>query len=128
MSQWQLLLENPIVWLILALALVCYSSMLQLFTLPTSELSTQEKAASWLASLPNLLAALPLLGLLGTIIGLLQTFSELALGGVNLQQLLSGGIADAMLTTQIGLVTVIPGWLMLAALKRKWQQVLDYAQ
>lgn len=44
-------------------------------------------------------------------------------GGLDLQALFSGGIADAMLTTQLGLITVIPGWLMLAVLHKKHGKV-----
>jgi biopolymer transport protein ExbB len=58
-----------------------------------------------------LIGALPLLGLLGTIIGLLTCFKGIASYGAD-GALLSGGIADALLTTQLGLVCAIPGWLL----------------
>ncbi len=51
----------------------------------------------------------PLLGLLGTVIGMISSFSQLELGGdlVN-PALLAGGIWTALLTTAIGLVVAIP--------------------
>ena len=122
MSEWQLLTSNPVIWLILALALLCYSIVALLLT-DTPNHHWYKRTESWLDTLPGLLAALPLLGLLGTIAGLLSTFTQMSYGGLDLQALLSGGIADAMLTTQLGLVTVIPGWLMLAVLKKKYTKM-----
>ena len=67
-----------------------------------------------------MLAALPLLGLLGTISGLLKTFNRMSIEkGFALQEVISGGIGEAMFTTQLGLFMVIPGLLMLAYLNHK---------
>ncbi len=60
-----------------------------------------------------LIGALPLLGLLGTIIGLLDCFTGIATEGGS-SELVSSGIGDALLTTQMGLVCAIPGWLLLS--------------
>lgn len=119
MSNWHLIQENPIVWLIMCLATLSFAVMLHYLTLFSVKPEQHHKALSWLSIMPTLLAALPLLGLLGTIIGLLNTFAQMAKGSIDLAQLLSGGIADALLTTQIGLVTAIPGLVMLALLKRR---------
>ncbi len=71
-----------------------------------------------------MLAALPLLGLLGTITGLTSTFSRMSVdGGLALQELITGGIADALFTTQLGLVLVVPGLLLVGLLnhqRREW--------
>ena len=65
------------------------------------------------------------MGLLGTIAGLLLTFREMSAGGgVDQLTLLSGGIAGALVTTQLGLVTLIPGLVIFAWLKRTHRGVL----
>ena len=70
-----------------------------------------------LPALRALFNALPLLGLLGTIGGLMDTFRQMQrLHGFDVSLLVSGGIGDAMVTTQVGLLMVIPGWVALAAL------------
>lgn len=115
--------DNPIVWAILALALTCYVQQLNLL-IGERNTDWKRQAGIWLRVLPVLLSALPLLGLLGTIAGLLATFRSMALsGGLDQQTLLSGGIADALVTTQLGLVTVIPGLLLYAFLRRRHREI-----
>ena len=126
MSNSLALFDNVIVWLILCLAMVCYSLLMELIIAAKDESHVWfQRAIDWLDSLQILLSALPLLGLLGTIVGLLQTFRLMALGGVNQQELFGRGIADAMFTTEMGLLMVIPGWLLLAYLKfqlKNWER------
>ena len=43
----------------------------------------------------------------------------MSFGSMDQQSMLSSGIADALLTTEIGLLLVIPGWLMSAQLQKK---------
>jgi biopolymer transport protein ExbB len=123
MSVMQQLTESVLIWIILLLALVCYSILIHLFLSDKQTISWPSKTLSWLQTLPTLLGALPLLGLLGTIIGLLTCFSQMAKGSMDIQQLLSSGIAEALLTTELGLLMVVPGWLMLALLQRKLRLV-----
>lgn len=66
--------------------------------------------------------AAPLLGLLGTVAGMLITFSGLAgAGGGTAVDTVSAGISKALVTTQAGLVVAIPAAFMLALLRR-WTQ------
>lgn len=53
----------------------------------------------------------PLLGLLGTVTGMLGTFEALALGsgGQKTMDLVAGGISEALITTETGLVIALPG-------------------
>lgn len=109
--------DNWIVWAILLLGFGCYVVLLSLILSPR-DASWRAGVSSWLRVLPVLLSALPLMGLLGTIVGLMETFDEMAVrGGLDQQALLSSGIADALITTQLGLVLVVPGLLMLTYLK-----------
>jgi biopolymer transport protein ExbB len=50
----------------------------------------------------------PLLGLLGTVMGMIRAFTAIALKGTGDPQLLAGGISEALLTTAIGLSIAIP--------------------
>lgn len=117
--------DNAIIWLIIALAVVVYGLMLDLLLQPKSH-AWHQQVQHWQAAFNPMLAALPLLGLLGTIAGLLVTFKGMASGQMDQQQLLTSGIADALLTTQLGLLMVVPGWMLLGGLRRRatsWSRV-----
>jgi biopolymer transport protein ExbB len=53
-------------------------------------------------------ATAPLLGLLGTVIGMIKTFSLITLFGTGDAKSLSGGISEALVTTALGLIVAIP--------------------
>ena len=65
----------------------------------------------------------PLLGLLGTVTGMITTFDVISTFGTGNPQLLSGGISVALITTQLGLIVAVPAllahaWVSRAAAKR----------
>lgn len=65
----------------------------------------------------------PLMGLLGTVLGMLATFSALAQGGgTETMDKISGGISEALITTEMGLLVAIPGYIMLAVIKRRKEE------
>jgi len=51
---------------------------------------------------------LPLLGLLGTVLGMLSGFEVIQMHGTGQPRLLAGGIGQALMTTQAGLLTAVP--------------------
>ena len=53
-------------------------------------------------------ALAPLLGLLGTVVGMILTFQQLTLFGTGDPKLMAGGISQALMTTVLGLVVAIP--------------------
>ena len=114
--------DNPVVWAILGLALFCYILQFNLI-LGRSNKDWKIQVETWLKVLPVLLSALPLLGLLGTIAGLLTTFRSMAISGsLDQQMLLGSGIADALITTQLGLITVIPGLLLQSLIRYRREE------
>ena len=60
----------------------------------------------------------PLLGLLGTVAGMIQTFDAVAMVGGNTGVRVADGIRQALITTQFGLVVAVPGVFGLARLQR----------
>ena len=60
-------------------------------------------------SIIKLLAAVaPLLGLLGTVIGMIETFQSITLFGTGDPKLMAGGISQALVTTMLGLIAAVP--------------------
>jgi biopolymer transport protein ExbB len=75
----------------------------------------------------------PLLGLLGTVTGMLTTFSALAsgAGGEKTMDLVAGGISEALITTQTGLVIAVPGLFFqyhLARERERYKAFLSHLQ
>ncbi len=62
----------------------------------------------FLPTLTMLAAVAPLLGLLGTVSGIIETFQSIALFGAGNPRYLSGGISEALVTTQFGLMIAVP--------------------
>lgn len=58
--------------------------------------------------LSALIAALPLLGLLGTVLGMLDTFEVIRGYGTGEPRLMASGIRAALITTEAGLLTALP--------------------
>lgn len=61
----------------------------------------------------------PLLGLLGTVSGMIETFKMMTLFGAGDPQVVSGGISQALITTELGLVVAIPALIGHALLNRQ---------
>ena len=65
----------------------------------------------------TLVAVLPLLGLLGTVGGMIKTFDVVVAFGAANAHGFAAGISEALLTTTVGLVTAIPGLYFVAHLQ-----------
>jgi len=61
-----------------------------------------------LATVAVLATVCPLLGLLGTVTGMIETFQSMTLFGTGDPKLMSGGISEALVTTELGLAVAIP--------------------
>ena len=77
-------------------------------------------------------AAAPLLGLLGTVNGMVETFRVIGMYGMGNAQAMVSGIKEAMITTQAGLLVAIPGVLPGQAMRKEirgiHQNVLVFQQ
>jgi biopolymer transport protein ExbB len=72
----------------------------------------------FLSTLGMLAAIAPLLGLLGTVTGMIDTFHVITMHGTGDPRLMSGGISEALVTTMLGLSVAIPLMLSQTLLNR----------
>jgi biopolymer transport protein ExbB len=82
-------------------------------------LSQRQVLDRHLAIIAILAAIAPLLGLLGTVLGMIQTFQVISLFGTGNARAMAGGISVALITTQTGLLVAIPGLFAASALTRR---------
>jgi biopolymer transport protein ExbB len=70
-------------------------------------------------------ASAPLLGLLGTVTGIINTFKMITVFGSGDVKTLSGGISEALITTEFGLIVAIPSLLIHAFLSRRAKAIVN---
>lgn len=73
----------------------------------------------YLGFIGALAGAAPLLGLLGTILGMMRTFNIISVFGTGNPKAMAAGISEALITTQTGLLVAIPGLYMYGFLTRR---------
>jgi biopolymer transport protein ExbB len=82
-------------------------------------LTTKQKLQGMLPFVAISASSAPLLGLLGTVTGIINTFKRITVFGSSDVKSLSGGISEALITTEWGLIVAIPALLLHAFLSRK---------
>jgi biopolymer transport protein ExbB len=87
-----------------------------------SEMPRLEKGLSFMAALG---AIAPLLGLLGTVTGMIRTFNVITVYGTGDPKLMSGGISEALIATKWGLCIAVPTMLLHVFLARRAQGVVS---
>ena len=70
----------------------------------------------------------PLLGLLGTVTGMITTFQAITLFGTGDPKLMAGGISTALVTTVLGLVVAIPTVMLFTWLNTRSKSILHILQ
>ncbi|AQQ70563.1 Biopolymer transport protein ExbB [Limihaloglobus sulfuriphilus] len=88
-------------------------------------LSTRLKLERWLSFIAICAASAPLLGLLGTVTGIINTFKLITVFGSGDVKTLSGGISEALITTEFGLIVAIPSLLIHAFLSRRAKSIVN---
>ncbi len=76
-----------------------------------------------LTTLKVLAAVAPLLGLLGTVTGMINTFQVITAQGAGDPRLMAGGISEALVTTQFGLAVAIPLFVAASLMARRAQRL-----
>ncbi len=80
-------------------------------------------------SIRSIVMVAPLLGLLGTVIGMIETFDSLQDSALFSQSGgIAGGISQALITTQMGLVVAIPGLLVGKKLDQKEEELTGFME
>ncbi|NNE90635.1 MAG: hypothetical protein HKN23_03225 [Verrucomicrobiales bacterium] len=82
-------------------------------------LEAQPPLQRWLPFIAIAAATAPLLGLLGTVTGMIHTFELINLFGTGNAKSLASGISEALVTTKFGLIVAIPALILHALLSRK---------
>lgn len=75
----------------------------------------------FLAALGTIATITPLLGLLGTVIGMIEVFTEIMVSGTGNAGVLAGGISQALITTASGLTVAIPAMVF----HRHFERMID---
>ena len=78
----------------------------------------------YLTTLGTIAAISPLLGLLGTVVGMIRVFKALLAGGAGNAAALAGGISEALVTTAAGLAVAIPALIFHRCLLRKVDELV----
>ena len=79
----------------------------------------------FLSTLGMLAAIAPLLGLLGTVTGMINTFHVITYYGTSDPRMMSGGISEALVTTMLGLSVAIPIMLFHTLLNRRVEMLIS---
>jgi biopolymer transport protein ExbB len=82
----------------------------------------------FLSAIATLAAVAPILGLLGTVLGMIQTFDVISVFGTGNAKAMAGGISVALVTTQTGLLVAIPGLFLSGMLSRRARQLTTRLQ
>ncbi len=67
----------------------------------------------------------PLLGLLGTVTGMIRTFQMITLFGTGDPKLMAGGISEALVTTMLGLIVAIPLMFLASLLRERARELTE---
>ncbi|MGH8310589.1 MAG: MotA/TolQ/ExbB proton channel family protein, partial [Steroidobacteraceae bacterium] len=78
----------------------------------------------FLNTLGTIAGVSPLLGLLGTVTGIIKAFNAIQAGGMGDPRALSGGIAEALITTAAGLMVAIPALIAYRYLRGKVDRIV----
>ncbi len=115
---------------ILAAGIVSHRQGRQLMKESIEEVANQviHDLERYLNTLGTIAAITPLLGLLGTVIGMIKVFSAIRLEGTGNAAILAGGISEALITTAAGLTVAIPSLFFYRFFVRKIDELVIYME
>ncbi|MBE0483724.1 MAG: MotA/TolQ/ExbB proton channel family protein [Bacterioplanes sp.] len=82
----------------------------------------------YLNALGTIAAVAPLMGLLGTVIGMIKVFAEIMVVGTGQASMLAGGISEALVTTAAGLLIAIPALICHRILQRRVDELVVFME
>ncbi len=86
------------------------------------------RSKKFIDGIATIVAIAPLLGLYGTVVGLIKAFHNIAVTGSGGPEVVGGGIAEALLTTQFGLIIAIPALIFYNYYAKKTEDMEDYLE
>ncbi len=97
----------------------CHNDDVNVAIMATLSTSCSDSMARGLSTISLLVTAAPLMGLLGTVTGMITTFTTISEFGTGNARGLAEGISQALITTQGGLLVAIPGYVAMNLLQRR---------
>lgn len=94
----------------------------------TGDEAAEEYFEEFLPVVNTIASVATLIGLLGTILGMIMSFDEIAKGGKGDPAVVAGGISVALITTAGGLIVAIPSVIGYSFLKRRAAKLVKYVE
>ncbi|HBA86273.1 MAG TPA: MotA/TolQ/ExbB proton channel family protein [Verrucomicrobia bacterium] len=88
----------------------------------------ESQASYWINFLSLITAISPMVGLLGTVSGMIGAFQKIAGGGMGKPELLAGNIGEALITTAAGLIVAIPSMFFYFLFRNRLNHILQMAE
>jgi len=82
----------------------------------------------FLNALGTIAAVAPLMGLLGTVLGMISVFNEIMAQGTGNAGILAGGISEALVTTAAGMMIAIPALICYRVLQRRIDEIVVFME
>ncbi|QIZ85796.1 MotA/TolQ/ExbB proton channel family protein [Bermanella marisrubri] len=82
----------------------------------------------FLTALGTIAAVTPLMGLLGTVLGMISVFNEIMAQGTGNAAVLAGGISEALITTAAGMIVAIPSLICYRIFTRRIDEIVVFME
>lgn len=82
----------------------------------------------FLTALGTIAAVTPLMGLLGTVLGMISVFNEIMAQGTGNAGVLAGGISEALITTAAGMIVAIPSLIFYRIFERRIDEIINFME
>lgn len=82
----------------------------------------------FLTALGTIAAVTPLMGLLGTVLGMISVFNEIMAQGTGNAGVLAGGISEALITTAAGMIVAIPSLIFYRIFERRIDEIVNFME